>query len=101
MTAEEIAAVTGLPLTEAVMAGKREFDEPFLFGGDPKMWEELVASIERKGFRSHRGSSITSWGRATKGRPFQSLPACSGGVRRDHDGGARRQPQRPAHAPVC
>jgi len=68
MTAEEIAAVTGLPLTEAVMAGKREFDEPFLFGGDPKMREELVASIERKGFRVTQGLFYHILGESDKGK---------------------------------
>jgi mannosyl-3-phosphoglycerate phosphatase len=68
MTAEEIAAVTGLPLGEAVMAGKREFDEPFLFGGDLRMREELAASIERKGFRVTQGFFHHILGESDKGK---------------------------------
>ncbi len=68
MTAEEISTVTGLPLSEAVMAGKREFDEPFLFSGDPQMRGELVASIERKGFRITRGLFYHILGESDKGK---------------------------------
>lgn len=73
MTAEEIAAVTGLPLTEAVMAGKREFDEPFLFGGDPGMGEKLAASIESKGFKTTRGFFYHILGESDKGKAVSIL----------------------------
>jgi len=73
MTAEEVAAATGLPLDEAVMAGKREFDEPFLLGGGPVTAEKLTASIERKGFRVTRGSFYHILGESDKGKAVSIL----------------------------
>lgn len=81
MTANEIAAATGLPLKEAVMAGKREFDEPFLFGGDPQMREKLVASIERKGLRMTQGLFYHILGESDKGKAVSIL---TGMFRREH-----------------
>lgn len=81
MTAEEIAAVTGLPLTEAVMAGKREFDEPFIFGGDPGMGEKLVASIERKGYRTTQGFFYHILGESDKGK---AVSVVAGMFRREY-----------------
>lgn len=73
MTAEEIAAATGLPLNEAVMAAKREFDEPFLFGGDAVMGDKLRASIERKGFRVTQGLFHHILGESDKGKAVSIL----------------------------
>ena len=47
MSAEEIAALTGLPLDQAAMAKEREFDEPFLMEGDERDRAEIVKAVER------------------------------------------------------
>ncbi len=73
MTAEEIAAATGLPLSEAAMAGKREFDEPFLARGDRRMREELAVSIEGKGFRITKGFFHHILGESDKGKAVSIL----------------------------
>ena len=67
MTAEEIALTTGLPENEAVMAAKREFDEPFVFNGNDAMKEKLVIAVREKGFSITRGWFYHILGPSDKG----------------------------------
>jgi mannosyl-3-phosphoglycerate phosphatase len=55
MSAEEIAARTGLPLEEAVMAKEREFDEPFLMEGARADRAEIARAIEEMGLAVTEG----------------------------------------------
>jgi mannosyl-3-phosphoglycerate phosphatase len=50
MTDDEVAAETGLTLSEARLARQREFDEPFVVL-EPARAPELLAAIEREGKR--------------------------------------------------
>jgi mannosyl-3-phosphoglycerate phosphatase len=53
MTAEELAEEAGLPLSQARLAKKREYDEAFrLIRGDP---DELISLIQAKGLNHTRG----------------------------------------------
>jgi len=54
MTAEEVAAATGLPIDDARRARQREFDEPFEIP-DPTRASALIAAVEREGKRWTRG----------------------------------------------
>jgi|SRR5579862_7170161 len=54
MTAEEVAAASQLPLDLAVLAKKREYDEPFE-ALDPERVAELEAAIRTQGLRCIRG----------------------------------------------
>jgi mannosyl-3-phosphoglycerate phosphatase len=60
LTAKEVAALTGLSLEEAERAKAREYDEPFIIGGEQGEGTEadrqrVLALIEAKGFRWTRG----------------------------------------------
>jgi mannosyl-3-phosphoglycerate phosphatase len=53
MSVAEIAEACDLPMDEAALAGRREYDEPFLLiRGDP---DTLAAAIEQQGLRCTRG----------------------------------------------
>ncbi len=57
MDVREIARRTGLPLTEARRAARREFDEPFvILDSDPRAPARLKDQIRRRGFALTRGS---------------------------------------------
>ena len=73
MTAEEIAAITGLPENEAGMAARREFDEPFIFDGDNAMQQKLVRAITEKGFHVTRGQFYHILGPSDKGKAVSIL----------------------------
>jgi mannosyl-3-phosphoglycerate phosphatase len=59
LTTQEVAALTGLSLEEAARAKAREYDEPFIIGGEGEGMEadrqRVLALIEAKGFRWTRG----------------------------------------------
>ena len=71
MTAEEIAALTGLSRDEAVLAGQRDFDEPFVFEGAPD--EHFLQAIEADGLRWTQGRIFHIMGRHDKGRAVSLL----------------------------
>jgi len=73
MTVEEIASLTGLPPNEASMAGKREFDEPFLFNGAGATRERLERSVTGKGFHVTQGLFYHILGASDKGRAVSFL----------------------------
>jgi len=57
MPVREIAERTGLELTAARRARRREFDEPFIIlDGTRRAWPRLRAEIRRLGLRATRGS---------------------------------------------
>jgi len=57
MPAREVAERTGLDLTAARCARRREFDEAFIIlDGDQRAWPRLRAEIRRLGLRTTRGS---------------------------------------------
>ncbi|MDD2915072.1 MAG: DUF4147 domain-containing protein [Gallionella sp.] len=71
MTTEEIAALTGLSSDEAVLAGQRDFDEPFVFEGAPD--ERFLQAIEADGLRWTQGRIFHIMGRHDKGRAVSLL----------------------------
>ncbi len=73
MSPEEIALLTGLPENEAIMAQKREFDEPFLFNGDDAAREKLIRAVKEKGFNITRGLFYHILGRSDKGKAVRIL----------------------------
>jgi mannosyl-3-phosphoglycerate phosphatase len=73
MYPEEIASATGLPIKEAVMAGMREFDEPFFFPGGEDGQEKLVTAVKEKGFNITKGLFYHILGASDKGRAVSIL----------------------------
>jgi mannosyl-3-phosphoglycerate phosphatase len=76
MEIDKVVALTGLPLEEAELARKRDFDEPFTFRGDKARFEMLLASIERRGLRCTRGGRLNHlMGNNDKGKAVDVLKA--------------------------
>jgi len=74
LTAEEVAAQTGLSLDDAARAKTREYDEPFIMEGTPAERQRVLALIEAKGFRWTRGGRFHHLtGRHDKGRAVSIL----------------------------
>jgi mannosyl-3-phosphoglycerate phosphatase family protein len=74
MTAQEIAALTGLTLEESYLAKEREFDEPFMFEEkDPAKEKEFLQAIEAAGFFWTRGRFHHMTGDNDKGRAVSIL----------------------------
>lgn len=55
MTVEEVAAHTGLSPSEARLAKRREFDEPFLLPAGTLTLEQLRPPVEERGLRCTKG----------------------------------------------
>lgn len=74
LTAAGVAKLTGLPLGEADLARRREFDEPFVFDDqfDPRATDFLRA-IEGRGLRWTRGRFFHILGDNDKGRAVRLL----------------------------
>ncbi|MGH9580087.1 MAG: HAD-IIB family hydrolase [Terriglobales bacterium] len=75
MTAREIAANTGLPLKEAELARKRDFDEPFFFaGGNPKAESGFLETARQRGLEVARGGRVGHlFSGSDKGRAVRRL----------------------------
>jgi mannosyl-3-phosphoglycerate phosphatase len=73
MTSTEIATTMGLTLQEAVMAKKREFDEPFFYSGNEKNTKSLYESIDKKGLHVTKGRINHLIGQSDKGRAVAIL----------------------------
>lgn len=73
MSVAEIAVLTGLPPEEAALARQRDFDEPFIFDGEPD--EGFLQAIETAGLRWTRGQFFHIMGAHDKGRAVQLLKA--------------------------
>ena len=78
MSAEEVAALTGLPQEQAELAMQREYDEPFLVEDPPARDPEVDARLERAA--RQRGLQVTHGGRlhhlagpADKGRALRAI----------------------------
>jgi len=68
MSAKEVAELTGLKISDAVLAKERDFDEPFVFKGDKKQIGNLKEEIKRKGYHSTEGEFYHIMGDSDKGR---------------------------------
>ena len=71
MTAGEVAALTGLPHDEALLAMQRDFDEPFVFEGAPD--GRFLRAIEASGLSWTEGRIFHIMGRHDKGRAVSLL----------------------------
>jgi mannosyl-3-phosphoglycerate phosphatase len=68
MTAEGVAAVSGLTVEQAALAKEREFDEPFLFEGNEGDESALGEAIRAKGFNLTQGRFFHILGESDKGK---------------------------------
>lgn len=73
MSAEEVAALTGLGRDEAALARQREFDEAFVFDGEPD--RNFLRAIEECGLSWTQGRIFHIMGRHDKGRAVELLTA--------------------------
>ncbi|MGA8864379.1 MAG: HAD-IIB family hydrolase [Gallionella sp.] len=71
MTVADVAALTGLPEDKAILARRRDFDEPFIFDGAPD--EAFLKAIETAGLRWTRGRIFHIMGSHDKGRAVNML----------------------------
>ncbi len=71
MSIAEAAALTGLPQGEAALAKQRDFDEPFVFEGEPD--EDFLRAIETSGLRWTQGRIFHIMGNHDKGRAVSML----------------------------
>jgi len=73
MSVEEVSQLTGLSLSEAKMAKKREFDEPFIFRGNTSSLKKLGARIKSMGLNFTQGEFFHLMGNTNKGRAVEVL----------------------------
>ncbi len=73
MTEEEVAALTGLSRDEARLSKQRDFDEPFVFDGQPD--ERFLQAIDASGLRWTQGQFFHILGDHDKGRAVKRLVA--------------------------
>ncbi len=71
MTVKEVAELTGLAGEEAALAKEREFDEPFIFEGEPD--NGFLKAIEEQGLRWTRGRLYHIMGASDKGNAVRML----------------------------
>lgn len=55
LSMEEVAQVTGLSSTDALLATQREYDEPFVVDGHEIVWSHLLKAAEARGLQCTRG----------------------------------------------
>lgn len=73
MTAAEVATLTGLGLEDARRSQQRDFDEPFVFEGEPE--RRFLHAIEESGLSWTEGRIFHIMGRHDKGRAVGLLRA--------------------------
>lgn len=75
MSAEEVAALTGLPLEQAVAARARLFDEPFIIlGGSDSAEAEIMSAAGRRGLTVTKGGRFLHLiGHSGKGKAVSML----------------------------
>jgi mannosyl-3-phosphoglycerate phosphatase len=73
MTVAEVAETTGLSLEQAKLAKKREFDETFIFSGNPEEFAELLAFVREEGLRCSQGKFHHLMGDNDKGKAVEIL----------------------------
>lgn len=71
MSAEEVAELTGLTIEEARLAKQRDFEEPFIFPGEPE--ERFLREIEGEKLRWTQGRFFHLMGDHHKGRAVNIL----------------------------
>ncbi|OGW36204.1 MAG: hypothetical protein A2010_13855 [Nitrospirae bacterium GWD2_57_9] len=71
MDARQVAALTGLPVEEAVLARMRDFSEPFVFDGDAD--PRIFRAFEERGLNWTQGRFYCVMGRHDKGKAVQML----------------------------
>ncbi len=71
MTIEEVADLTGLTLEEARLAKQRDFEEPFIFSGEPD--DRFLREIEGERLRWTQGRFFHLMGDHHKGRAVNML----------------------------
>lgn len=77
LSVDDIMAVTGLPREDALRAQLREFDEPFLLNGPPKLIEEVCRQIVTRGLCWTKGGRFFHLtGHNDKGRAAEMLLRC-------------------------
>ena len=86
LSVDEVMATTGLPREDALRAMLREFDEPFLVNGPPKLIEEICRQIVTRGLNWTRGGRFFPLtGNNDKGRAAELLLRCYKRQRRLQD----------------
>ncbi len=86
LSVEEVMATTGLPREDALRSMLREFDEPFLVNGPPKLIEEICRQIVTRGLNWTRGGRFFHLtGNNDKGRAAELLLRCYKRQRRLQD----------------
>lgn len=84
MSVEEIAERTSLPLSDAMLAKQREYDEPFVVVGPASLTGKLQQDAEARGFQCIRGGRFLHlMGRTDKGRACRYLFECYRQAHRD------------------
>jgi glycerate 2-kinase len=73
MNVAEVAALTGLAEKDAIAAQQRDFDEPFIFDGEPD--RDFLDAIEAAGLRWTQGRLLHIMGLHDKGRAVSMLIA--------------------------
>ncbi|MCK9227926.1 MAG: HAD-IIB family hydrolase [Syntrophorhabdaceae bacterium] len=73
MSGPEIALLTKLPEDQAMLAARREFDEPFIFEGTAEETGRMADAIRSKGFDLARGAFFHIFGQSDKGRAVSIL----------------------------
>ncbi|MGR3177345.1 MAG: HAD-IIB family hydrolase [Candidatus Anammoxibacter sp.] len=73
LTAKEVSEVTGMTLEEAILAKKREFDEPFTFNGSDEKKTQFLMAVEKRGFNWTEGRFLHILGNHDKGMAARIL----------------------------
>ncbi len=73
MKVKEVAELTGLTISDARLAKKRDFDEPFLFPGNLDGEKKLKRRIKSRGFHCTQGEFFHIMGDSDKGRAVEIL----------------------------
>ncbi len=73
MSIRKVAELTGLKTSEAKMAKKRDFGEPFVFKGNEASIKKLQQRIKFKGFNFTQGRFFHIMGNNNKGRAVEIL----------------------------
>jgi mannosyl-3-phosphoglycerate phosphatase len=73
MSPEEVSNLTGLNISDAKRAKKREFDEPFVFKGTRIEELKMIKMIHDMGFEYTQGEYYHLMGRSDKGRAVRIL----------------------------
>ena len=77
LSVDEVMATTGLSREDALRSMLREFDEPFLVNGPPKLIEEICRQIVTRGLNWTRGGRFFHlMGNNDKGRAVEILLRC-------------------------